>query len=95
MSEVNPVGTGAVSRVTSAGQALGRNVHSTENATVRRGTDRVEMSQMAIYVNKLNNLPVRQDLVDSVRRQIDQGTYETPEKIEATINEFLKDAKPL
>ena len=40
---------------------------------------------------KLKNLPVRQELVDSVRQQIAQGTYDTPEKLDAAINELLSD----
>jgi hypothetical protein len=44
---------------------------------------------MAVYLNKLKNLPIRQDLVDSVRQQISQGTYDTPEKLDAALNELL------
>jgi anti-sigma28 factor (negative regulator of flagellin synthesis) len=92
MSEVNPIGSGPVGRVTAIGPAaLGRNIHTTEDATARRGSDRVEVSQMALYLNKLRDLPVRQDLVDSVRQQISQGTYDTPEKFEAALNQLLDD----
>jgi hypothetical protein len=77
--------------VAAVGSSLGRNVHVTEDATVRRGSDRVEVSQMALYLNKLKSLPVRQDLVDSVKQQIAQGTYDTPEKFEAAMNEMLGD----
>jgi anti-sigma28 factor (negative regulator of flagellin synthesis) len=69
----------------------GRNVHTTEDATVRRGSDRVEVSQMALYLNKLRDLPVRQDLIDSVRQQIAQGNYDTPEKLAAALNELIDD----
>jgi negative regulator of flagellin synthesis FlgM len=89
MSEVNPIGTGPVARVAPAGVNGGRNVHRNEDATARRGSDRVEVSQMALYLNKLRDLPIRQDLVDSVRQQIAQGTYDTPEKLDAAINELL------
>jgi negative regulator of flagellin synthesis FlgM len=71
--------------------AQGRNVHTTEDATARRGSDRVEVSQMALYLNKLRTLPIRQDLVDSVRQQIAQGTYDTPEKLEAALNAMIDD----
>jgi hypothetical protein len=91
MSEVNPIGPGQVARVAGVGSSLGRNVHVSDDATVRRGSDRVEVSQMALYLNKLKGLPIRQDLVDSVKQQIAQGTYDTPEKLEAALNEMLGD----
>lgn len=91
MSEVNPIGTAPVARVAGVGSSVGRNVHVADDAAVRRGSDRVEVSQMAVYLNKLKNLPIRQDLVDSVRQQISQGTYDTPEKLDAALNELLGD----
>lgn len=89
MSEVNSIG--GVGRAAGVGPSVGRDVHVKEDATVRRGTDRVEVSQMSVYLSKLKNLPVRQDLVDSVREQIAQGTYDTPEKLDAAISEMLGD----
>ena len=92
MSEINSVGSGPVGRVSAVNPAAqGRNVHTKEDATVRRGSDRVEVSQMALYLNKFRDLPIRQDLVDSIRQQIAQGTYDTPEKFDAALNELLDD----
>lgn len=52
-----------------------------------RGSDQVELSRTAQLLSKLAELPdVRQDLVDRVRAEIDAGTYETPEKIDAAID---------
>jgi negative regulator of flagellin synthesis FlgM len=95
MSEINPVVPGQVGRVTGVGPTVGRNVHVSEDSTVRRGTDRVEVSPVALYLNKLKDLPIRQDLVDTVRQQIAQGTYDTPDKLDAAVNELLNDAQPL
>jgi len=89
MSEVNSVG--GVGRVAGVGPSVGRDVHVKEDETVRRGTDRVEVSQVSVYLSKLNNLPVRQELVDSVRDQIARGTYDTPEKLDLAIGEMLGD----
>ena len=95
MSEINPIGSGPVGRVAGVGPALGRNVHVSEDSTVRRGTDRVEVSPVALYLNKLKDLPIRQDLVDTIRQQIAQGTYDTPDKLDAAVSELLGDAEPL
>ena len=61
-------------------------------ALIARGEDRLEVSELATYLSKLSAMPpIRKDLVDSVRRQIDAGTYETPEKVEAAMEELLRD----
>jgi hypothetical protein len=56
-----------------------------------RAPDEVVVSPVATYMNKLRNLPIRQELVDGVRGQIADGTYETPEKIDATVSELSKE----
>lgn len=43
---------------------------------------------MATYLNKLRDNPIREDLVADVREQIADGTYETPEKIDAAVSEL-------
>ena len=69
---LNPSSRNAAQR-----DAAGRSHHSPN--------DRVELSDAARLLSRLSELPaVRQDLVDRVRAQIDAGTYETPDKIDAT-----------
>ena len=47
---------------------------------------------MALYLSKLRALPeIRQDLVDSVRAQIASGSYDTPDKLDAALDELLSD----
>lgn len=54
--------------------------------------DQVEVSQTAHLLAKMAELPdVRQDLVNQVRAQIDAGTYETPEKIQAAVEALAED----
>lgn len=49
---------------------------------------------MARYLAKLAELPeVRMDLIEAVRAQIAAGTYETPDKIEAILEELLADLR--
>ena len=55
-----------------------------------RPNDQVQLSQTAQMLAKLDEMPdVRLDLVNAVREQIDNGTYETPEKIDATVTTLL------
>jgi negative regulator of flagellin synthesis FlgM len=91
MAEIDPISAAPVGRVGAVGVSVGRDAHKTEDAAVRRGADRVEVSPVATYLSKLKNLPIRQDLVDSVRGQIADGTYDTPEKLDAAVNELISD----
>jgi len=60
--------------------------------TPARGRDQVELSAAARLLGRLHELPlVRQDLVDSVRTQIAQGTYETPDKIDSLLSNLAQD----
>jgi anti-sigma28 factor (negative regulator of flagellin synthesis) len=62
-------------------------------AAVQRGSDQVEVSQLATYLSTLRSLPsVRQDLIDSVKAQIAAGTYDTPERFDAALNGLVNDA---
>lgn len=56
------------------------------------GGDRVELSDVARYLDMLRQMPdVRQSLVDRVKSQIQSGTYETDEKIDAALENFARD----
>lgn len=47
---------------------------------------------MAYYMSQLRSLPpVRQDLIDQVRSQVEAGTYETPQKLDAAIEAMFDD----
>jgi negative regulator of flagellin synthesis FlgM len=50
-----------------------------------RPSDRVELSDRARLLSRLAALPIRQDLVDRVRRELAAGTYETDEKLQAVV----------
>ncbi len=57
-----------------------------------RGEDRVEVSAMALYVSKMQQLPaIREDLVARVRAQIVSGGYDTDERLNAAMDEMMKD----
>ena len=87
MSELAPIGPGRLGRVNSATASNARAAYRAAQPQ-GRGSDEVEVSPMATYLNKLRDNPIREDLVAGVREQIADGTYETPEKIDAAVSEL-------
>jgi len=54
--------------------------------------DRVEISEQATLMQKLIKGPeIRGDLVRRIRAEIEAGTYETPERINATVDILLSE----
>jgi flagellar biosynthesis anti-sigma factor FlgM len=54
--------------------------------------DTVEISDSARYLNEIRKLPdIRQSKVDSAKASIANGTYETSDKIDATVNALLNE----
>lgn len=59
---------------------------------VAQGRDQADFSSAAQMLSKLNSLPdVRQGLVDRVKGEIEAGTYETPEKLDAALRGLAED----
>ena len=59
---------------------------------VVRGEDRVELSDKARYLQRLREVPpVRQELVDRIKGELESGTYETPEKFAEALDALLDD----
>jgi len=65
------------------------------DSITRTGSDRAEFSQVAQYLSKLADLPVRQDLVDRVRSQLDAGTYNADAKLDGALNDLADALTPL
>lgn len=91
MSEIGAIGGGASAsglprppQTDGAGRPVGR-----AEPRARRGEDRVEVSSLARSMSRLSAEPVRQDLIDRVRAEIEAGTYETPDKIEGAVENLL------
>ena len=58
-------------------------------------SDVVEMSEAAKLAAKVQELPeVRTELVEQVRAEIADGTYETPERIELTVDRLMEELFP-
>jgi anti-sigma28 factor (negative regulator of flagellin synthesis) len=98
MSDISPIGPSGVA----TGARTTRHHNNTPaTTTTSRGGDRVELSsaaqlkaQIPQLLSKINALPdVRQDLVDRVKAQIANNTYETSDKIDAAISKLGEDVK--
>ena len=90
MSDVTPI-NGVSSP---ALKPLTRSSYTESTATVGpvRAGDKVELSRAAQYLSQLlSKNDVRTDLVDRVKAQIADGSYETPDKIDAALDEILSD----
>jgi len=60
----------------------------------RSGTDTVEISDTARYLGELKKLPdVRQDKVQAARDAIAAGNFETPQRLDGTVNALLEDLR--
>jgi len=55
-------------------------------------SDTVEISDTARYLGEIKRLPeIRQDKVQAARDAIAAGAYETPERLDGTVNALLKE----
>ena len=60
--------------------------------TAARPSDRVDISDRARLLSQLAALPdTRTDLVDSIRKQIADGTYETADRLDQAVSNLLGD----
>jgi anti-sigma28 factor (negative regulator of flagellin synthesis) len=57
-----------------------------------RAHDQADFSVASKLLSRLSEMPdVRHELVAGIRAEIEAGTYETPEKLDAAVNEMLDD----
>ena len=91
MSEISPVGQ--PNAVPVGGKGASPSAKGQAPAAPR-GADEIELSVQAQLLSRLSELPdVRQELVDRVRSEIEAGTYDTPDKIEALLDELEQDLR--
>lgn len=90
MSDIAPIHHRSHSAV--LGQPNRVNRPNSTVASPNRGSDRVELSDKARLLGRLAELPdVRQDLIDRVRAEIADGTYDTPDKVEDMLDSLIED----
>jgi len=89
MSDIAPIGRPNPAAFTRNNRV--NNVDGQSTGTTR-GSDSVELSSAARFLGKLKELPdIRQDLVDRVRSEIEQGNYDTEEKVDAILDDVSQD----
>jgi anti-sigma28 factor (negative regulator of flagellin synthesis) len=95
MSEIGTIGGGAsaagLPRPLREGET--RPGDRAETRSAPRGADRVEVSSLARELARAQE-PVRQELIDRVRAEIEAGTYESPEKLDAAVRKLLGELGP-
>jgi anti-sigma28 factor (negative regulator of flagellin synthesis) len=57
-----------------------------------RGSDSADLSPVSKFLSELKTgAPVREELVARVKDEIEAGTYETPEKLDAVLDDVTED----
>jgi Anti-sigma-28 factor, FlgM len=91
MSDIAPISSG-VSRLSEGGHSPDARPVPGRSDGASRPSDRVELSDRARYLSRLSQpSPVREDLVQRVRGEIEGGQYETPERIEGVLDALSDD----
>ncbi len=89
MSDITPIGQPGAAAL---GHSPRTGRPATDAAAVSRGDDQVQLSDAARLLSRIAEVPeVRQDLVDRIKTEIELGTYETPEKLDAAIDALMDD----
>ena len=90
MSDVSPI-NGIASPALAPLSRPSSNEPAPSLGPIRSG-DKVELSRAAQFISKLiSKNEVREDLVDRVKQELAAGTYETPDKIDAALDELLSE----
>lgn len=95
MSDILPVGASRVVGRVELASERGSESRGEATSPVRRGDDRVDVSEMARMISKMNDMPsIRTELVSRVRAEIAAGTYETDEKIDLALDVMMDEISP-
>lgn len=90
MNDIAPIGRPnytAMGGSTRRGTAPAASVNGTQ-----RGGDEVQLSDTARLLSKLRQMPdVRQGKVDQVKAAIENGTYDTDDKVDAILTPLMED----
>lgn len=93
MPDISSIGPGSLGPIhRSNGHANHANGVARHDAAAERSSDRVELSDHARFLNRIRELPaVRTDKVESIRNAIENGQYETDDKLDVAIDRLLED----
>lgn len=71
-------------------------VSSSQGPSAPVPTDRLELSDKARFISEILSQPkVRDDKVQNIRRLIESGTFEDPERLRSTVDRFLEENSDL
>ena len=90
MSDVSPIGNAPISRVDE--YTSNASIEQNEATGIERKADSIDLSSQARRLADLvASSPVRQELVNRIRAEIEAGTYESEAKINVAIDRLAED----
>lgn len=94
MSEIPAIDRGIAGRITPSGRDASTETRAADAGArpgeIARGADRVELSDRARLLQKLQSAPeIRTELVERVRREIEAGTYDSAERFDAAADALI------
>ena len=90
MPDVSSIGPGSLGPVNRTEAAQADQIKARGSQVGGRHDDRVELSGHAKLLDRLRQMPeVRQEFVEKVRQAIAQGTYESPDKLNESIQRLI------
>lgn len=95
MSDILPVGASRMVGRAELSSERSKEPRVDATSPVRRGDDRVDVSEMARMISKMNDMPsIRTELVSRVRAEIAAGTYDTDEKLNLALDVMMGEIDP-
>ncbi|MEM6333446.1 MAG: flagellar biosynthesis anti-sigma factor FlgM [Planctomycetota bacterium] len=84
MTDIAPLGRSLATASLAPSKANGTPV---AKPAAERGADQAQVSDQARFLAKLAELPpVREDVVGRVKTELQNGAYETPERLDAAVD---------
>ncbi len=92
MPDISSIGHGSVGPINRATGASGDPGALKAGDLGERHGDRVELSQHARLLDRLRQMPdVRTELVEEIRSAINEGRYETLERLDSAVQRLLEE----
>lgn len=92
MSDISPISRPSIAALNQNNTRAARPEAAAPSSAPARAADQAEFSTASRLLSRLSELPdVRSDLVNRVRAEIANGSYETDDKINAAIENLVED----
>ncbi|MCW5754877.1 MAG: flagellar biosynthesis anti-sigma factor FlgM [Phycisphaeraceae bacterium] len=89
MSDIAPLSSTAASRLGPTGRITDREPADTPQR-IARGEDRVDLSDVARYLQRTSEVPpMREELVNRIRQDIAAGTYDTADRLDQALDAMI------